>query len=279
MKKRITLYGLTFSLPPLISQVLFFLAPLLFLVALSFWVVKNYSLSPAFDTVNWVRMYGREVFWDTYIRTLILATVAAALTSVLAFPCAYGIVFKLSERARRLAIFLMVIPFFTSYLVRIYSWQIFLSDNGIINTAFSFIGLGPFPMLNTVFGTMIGYVTLSLPLVILLQLFSLIYINRTLLEAAHNLGCGRIKTVFLIVIPSARVGLVIAALFCFILTFGDFVSPLYLGGGNPPTLSILITDTTKAGQQWPRAAVIAITMIVTLLTVASAAVAFAYRRR
>lgn len=279
MNKRITLYGLTFSLPPLVWQLLFFVAPLLFLVALSFWVVKNYTLSPAFDTVNWVKMYGRSVFWDTYVRTLVLATVAAALTSILAFPCSYGIVFKLSERARRLAIFLMVIPFFTSYLVRIYSWQIFLSDNGIINTVFGYAGLGPYPMLNTVFGTMIGYLTLCLPLVVLLQIFSLIYINRTLLEAAHNLGCGRLKTVFLIVIPSARVGLVIAALFCFILTFGDFVSPLYLGGGNPPTLSILITDTTKAGQQWPRAAVIAITMIVTLLSVASAAVAFAYRRR
>ncbi len=279
MKRSITVYGLTFSLPPLIWQLLFFVAPLLFLVALSFWVVKNYTLSPAFDTVNWVKMYGRSVFWDTYFRTLLLATVAAALTSVLAFPCSYGIVFKLSERARRLAIFLMVIPFFTSYLVRVYSWQIFLSDNGIINTALGYAGLGPFPMLNTVFGTMIGYLTLCLPLVILLQLFSLIYINRTLLEAAHNLGCGRFRTIFLIVIPSARIGLVIAALFCFILAFGDFVSPLYLGGGNPPTLSILITDTTKAGQQWPRAAVIAITMIVTLLTVASAAVAFAYRKR
>lgn len=83
----------------------------LFLVALSFWVVKNYSLNPAFDTVNWVKMYGRSVFWDTYFRTLLLASVAAIITSVLAFPCSYGIVFKLSERARRLAIFLMVIPF------------------------------------------------------------------------------------------------------------------------------------------------------------------------
>lgn len=279
MNRRITVYGLAFSVPPLLWQLLFFVAPLLFLVALSFWVVRNYALSPDFDTVNWVKMYGRSVFWDTYFRTLVLAAVAAVLTSVLAFPCSYGIAFKLSERARRLAIFLMVIPFFTSYLVRIYSWQIFLSDAGIINTALGYAGLGPYPMLNTVFGTLIGYLTLCLPLVILLQLFSLIYVNRTLLEAAHNLGCGRIKTVFLVVIPSARVGLVIAALFCFILTFGDFVSPLYLGGGNPPTLSIMITDTTKAGQQWPRAAVIAITMIVTLLAVASAAVAFAYRRR
>jgi len=87
------------------------------------------------------------------------------------------------------------------------------------------------------------------------------------------------RTVFEVVIPSARIGLVIAALFCFILTFGDFVSPLYLGGGAEATLPILITDTTKSGQQWPRAATIALTMIATLLAVAFAAIAFAYRTR
>jgi spermidine/putrescine transport system permease protein/putrescine transport system permease protein len=134
-------------------------------------------------------------------------------------------------------------------------------------------------MLNTAFGTYVGYFTLCLPLVVLLQLFSLMYIDRSLIEAAHNLGCGRLRTVLLVVVPSARIGIVVAALFCFILTFGDFVSPLYLGGGQPPTLSTLITDTTKSGQQWPRAAVIATMMILTLLIAAFAAVRFAYRRR
>lgn len=276
--KSVSLFGLTFAMPLLLWQLLFFLAPLCFLAALSFWVVRNFRMVPDFDTVNWIKIYGRGVFWDTYFRTLGLAAAASAITSVLAFPCSYAIAFKLSDNLRRLAIFFMVIPFFTSYLVRVYSWQIFLSDKGIINAVLGAVGLGPFVMLNTPFGTMIGYLTLCLPLVILLQLFSLMFVDRTLIEAAHNLRCGRLKTVFLVVIPSAKVGLVIAALFCFILTFGDFVSPLYLGGGNPPTLAILITDTTKAGQQWPRAAVIAITMIVTLLATAFAAVGYAYRR-
>lgn len=263
----------------LIWQVMFFLAPLLFLIALSFWTVKNFRMEPDFDTVNWVRMLGRGVFWDAYLRTFALATAAAVITSALAFPCAYGIAFKLTETARRWAIFLMVIPFFTSYLVRVYSWQIFLSDNGMINALFAKIGLGPFGMLNSVFGTMVGYLTLSFPLVVLLQLFSLIFVDKNLIEAAHNLRCGRLRTVFEVIVPAAKVGLVIAALFCFILTFGDFVSPLYLGGGDPPTLSILITDTTKSGQQWPRAAVIALTMIATLLAVAFAAVGYAYKER
>jgi len=277
MRRPITLYGLTFSLPLLVWQVLFFVFPLLFLVALSFWTVKNFVMKPDFDTVNWVTMYGRAVFWQAYGTTLAMAAAAAVLTSVLAFPASYAIAFKMSDAARRWAVFLMVIPFFTSYLVRVYSWQIFLSDNGIINVILGGIGLGPFRMLNTVGATMVGYLTLAFPLVVLLQLFSLVFIDRTLVEAAHNLRCGRLRTVFEVIIPSARTGLVIAALFCFILAFGDFVSPVYLGGGEPTTLSILITDTTKSGQQWPRAAVIALTMIGTLMVVAFAAVKFAYK--
>ena len=279
MRRSVSLYSLTFSLPLLIWQLLFFVFPLVFLVVLSFWTVKNFKMEADFDTINWVTIYGRAVFWQSYGLTLALATAASVITSVLAFPCSYAIAFKLDARMRQWAIFLMVIPFFTSYLVRVYSWQIFLSDNGIINGLLGQVGLGPFPLLNTVFATMIGYLTLSFPLVVLLQLFSLMFIDRTLIEAAHNLRCGRIRTVFAVVIPSARVGLVIAALFCFILSFGDFVSPVYLGGGDPTTLSILITDTTKSGQQWPRAAVIALTMIATLLAVAFAAVGFAYKGR
>ena len=79
--------------------------------------------------------------------------------------------------------------------------------------------------------------------------------------------------------PLAKTGLIVAALFCFILSFGDFVSPYYLGGSKPPTLPILIIDTTKSGQQWPRAAVVAVVMMVTLITIAFAALALAYRTR
>jgi spermidine/putrescine transport system permease protein len=277
MRNRPTAYGLTFALPLLVWQVVFFVAPLAFLVALSVFTVKNFRILPDVNPANWAVMLGRPVFWQAYGVTWVLAAAGSGMASVLAFPAAFAIAFKLSPGNRRWAIFLMVIPFFTSYLVRVYAWQVFLSDTGIINGLFGRLGLGPFPLLNTPLAILIGYLTLCLPLVILLQVFSLSYVDRNLIEAAHNLRSGRIRTVFEVIIPSARVGLVIAALFAFILCFGDFVSPVYLGGGNPTTLSILITDTTKSGQQWPRAAVIALMMIATLLSVAFAAVRFAYR--
>ena len=262
-----------------IWQLLFFIFPLLFMIALSFWLVKNYRMVPGFEFVNWAKMFSRGYFWDAYWLTLGMASLAAVVTSLLAFPCAYMLAFKASPTVRRWAMFLLIIPFFTSYLVRVYSWQVFLSNEGIFNTMLSWLGLGPYVMLNTAFGTLIGYLTLCLPLVVVLQLFSLSNVDKTLIEAAYNLGCSRLKTIFLVIIPAAKVGLIIAATFCFVLSFGDFVSPYYLGGSKPPTLSILIIDTTKSGQQWPRAAVVAITMIVTLLAVAFTAVSLAYRKK
>ena len=113
----------------------------------------------------------------------------------------------------------------------------------------------------------------------ILQTISLAQVDRSLVEAAHNLGCGRLRTVFTVVVPLAKVGLIIGAVFCFILSFGDFVAPYYLGGSKPPTLPILIIDQTKSGQQWPRAAVVAITMMVTLFTIAFAAIYAAYAKR
>lgn len=279
MTKRPTLFSLILSMPLLLWQLLFFLFPLLFLVAISFWTVRNFQMQPDLNFGNWERVLTRGVFWDAYLRTIVLATAAAAITSAIAFPASYAISFKMSEKAKRWMIFILIIPFFTSYLVRVYSLQVFLSDAGIVNAALGYLGLGPFLMLNNTFGVIVGMVTLTLPLVILLQTFSLNFVNRDLIEAAHNLRCGRLRTVFAVIVPSAKVGLVIAALFAFILSFGDFVSPLYLGGGNPPTLSIMITDFTKSGQQWPRAAVVAIMMIITLLTVAFAAITYAYKER
>lgn len=277
--RRINFFGLSFALPLLLWQIVFFVFPLLFLIALSFWLVKNYRMEPAFEMVNWAKMFSRGYFWDAYVLTFLLALVSTIVNSLIAFPCAFALAFKVSDNVRRWAIFLLIIPFFTSYLVRVYSWQIFLGNEGVINGFFSQFGLGPWQMLNTPFGTLVGYMTLCLPLVVVLQLFSLANVDKNLIEAAWNLGCSRIATVFRIIIPSAKVGIIIAATFCFILSFGDFVSPYYLGGSKPPTLSILIIDTTKSGQQWPRAAVVAITMIVTLLAIAFTAVTLAYRKR
>ena len=265
--------------PLLIWQSLFFVVPLAFMFVLSFWLVKNYRMTPAFAFDNWAKMLSWNIFWSSYAYTMVLAIAATVLASVLAFPASYGLAFKLSDTARRWALFFLIIPFFTSYLVRVYAWQVVLAGNGILSAFLAWFGLGPVSLLNTPTGTIIGYLTLSFPLVVILQTISLASIDKTLIEAAHNMGCSPLRTVFAVIIPAAKVGLIVAALFCFILSFGDFVSPYYLGGSKPPTLSIMIIDQTKSGQQWPRAAVVAVVMILSLLVIAFGAVKAAYRRR
>jgi len=279
MKNRLDLYALTWRMPVIVWQLLFFVGPLLFMIAMSFFLVKNYRMEEAFEMKNWIKMTSKGYFWDAYWYTIFLASLSTVVTSLLAFPAAYGLAFKVSESTRRWAIFLLIIPFFTSYLVRTFSWYVILAESGVANAMLAYLGLGPFKMLNTVFGSLIGYLTLTFPLVIILQTLSLANIDRSLLEAAQNLGAGRLKTIWSVTIPSAKVGLIIGAVFCFILSFGDFVAPYYLGGSKPPTLPILIIDTTKAGQQWPRAAVVAVVMMLTLMAVAYTAISLAYRKR
>jgi spermidine/putrescine transport system permease protein len=278
MPRRRLIYAMTWRLPIIIWQAAFFLVPLGFMLVMTFWAVRNYRMEPDFVLQNWAKMFSRGYFWDAYWLTLGRATLAAVIASLVAFPASYALAFKVSPVVRRWAIFFMIIPFFTSYLVRAYAWQVILAEKGVINAGLGTLGLGPFTMLNSGIGAMVGYLTLTLPLVVILQTFSLASVDRNLIEAAWNLGCSRWRTIFRVIIPSAKVGLILGAVFCFILSFGDFVSPYYLGGSKPPTLSILIIDTTKSGQQWPRAAVVAVTMIVTLLAVAFTAVSAAYRK-
>jgi ABC-type spermidine/putrescine transport system permease subunit I len=274
--------GLRFALfwgaPPLVWQLAFFVVPLGFLVAMTFWTVRNFRLTPDFVFANWRHVFNASFFSSAYVYTFELALATAVLASIVAFPASYAMAFKMSASTRRLLIFLLVVPFFTSYPVRIYSWQIFFSPPGIVNKLLATVGAGPVTILNTSAATIIGYMTLVLPLVVLLQTFSLANVDPRLIEAAHNLRCGRIRTIFTVLIPAARTGLLIAATFAFVLAFGDYIAPLLLGGSKPPTLSILIADQVKSGNHWPRASVIAVVMIVTLMAVMLAMLALAYAK-
>lgn len=274
---RVNAFALVWGAPLLLWQAAFFVVPLGFIVVMTFWSVEMFQVVRDFTFDNWVRIYTRDFFWSALGRSFLAATLAAVITSVLAFPCAYTLALKVSMRARLLGACLLITPFFTSYVIRSYTWRTMLGEHGIVNAFLGFFDLGPYFMVNNLFGMVIGYMTLLFPLVLILQLLSLSFVDRRLIEAAHNLGCGRIRTVFLVVIPAARIGLILAMAFAFVLSFGDFISPKLLGGGRPPTLSLLIVDQVRAGNHWPRASVIAVTMIAILLSIVGLAMWAAYK--
>src|SRR5262249_29371638 len=161
----------------------------------------------------------------------------------------------------------LVTPFFTSYLLRSYSWELIFARNGLLNHGLRAIGLGEVDLLGTPFATGVGYATYSFPLVTLLLLLSLVNVDRDLVEAANNLGAGRLRSIVYVVIPSAKIGFVFAISFAFILAFGDFIAPTILGSSNGVTLSIFLNEQIKSGADFPSAAAIALIMVATLVFV------------
>jgi len=262
--------------PMALWQLAFFAAAFVFLAVMSFWQVRDFQLVAEFTTRNWDKLFHTSYFWAAYRYTFFLAVICAVSASILAFPLSYWMAFALPKRAQVIAVGLLITPFFTSYVVKVYSWRLILTDEGIINAALRALGIGTLTLLNTTFATVIGVLTLSFPLVVLLQFFSLANVDRNLIEAAQNLGCKPLGVVFRIVIPSAKTGIALAAVFTFILAFGDFISPSFLGGNKPPTMSNLMVDAVKSGNNYPRAAVIAITMVVTLCIAALGVLGYVY---
>ncbi len=241
------------GLPVLVWQTIFFLLPLLFLLVITFWKVANFRLSRPLCSTTGKRSSRPAPYLPrarTHDRGFSLTTVLGLLISL---PVARTIAFRLSPRHRDLAIALLIIPIFSSYILRVYAWQIVLSPQGIINSLTGLIGFPPLPLLGGGFALQIGLLTLTLPLAILILVFALAGLDRTWLEAAQNMGCGRWQIFRHVVLPAIRPALFLAGTTIFLIAFGDYVSPVFLTGSKPPTLSILIVDTVKSGSQWPRA--------------------------
>ncbi len=255
------------GVPVFLWQAVFFAAPLVFLVVITFWQVKSFRLEPAFVLTNWERVLGSTSFHRALVHTLQISLVTTVLAVAIAFPAAYTIALRLPQRLRDLAVAALIVPVFSSYMLRIYAWQIVLSPEGLINNVLGAVGIGPLPMLGGAFSLQVGLLTLSLPIAVLILVFALSGVDRTLIEAAENLGCRRSRVIAHVLIPAIRPALLLAATTTFLLAFGDYISPLFMTGSKPPTLSILVVDTVKSGSQWPRASVVGVSMLIVLALV------------
>ncbi|MEX2297278.1 MAG: ABC transporter permease [Dongiaceae bacterium] len=265
--------------PMLAWQLIFFLGAGVLLILMTFWTVQNYRLVADYNWGNWTSILSSDLFYTIYFRTVLYAAFAAVLATVLAFPLSYALAFKSSPRTQRIAFMLLILPYFTNYYVRSYSWRFMLEDDGIINSALSVFGLSLVGFQGSFAPTLVGYMGYFFPLVALVQLLSLMYISRDYLEAANNLGAGRLRSIVTVVIPMARSGLILGFAFGFMLAMGDYIAPSYLGSGGRPTLSILIINTIQGQSDFPRASVISVVMILTLMTVFFIAFRYAFPPR
>jgi spermidine/putrescine transport system permease protein len=265
--RRTRLLPLWLGVPVVAWQLVFFVAPLLFLCVITFWQVRSFRLKPALSLDNWSRILGSQTFHKALLHSGVVASTTTVLALAIALPAAYTIALRLSPRLRDVALSLLVIPVFSSYLLRIYAWQIVLSPQGLVNSLLGLLGIGALPLLGGAVSMQIGLLTLTLPIAVLILVFAFSGVDPALAEAAANLGCRRSRVIRHVLLPAIRPGLVLAASSTFLLAFADYVSPVFMTGSNPPTLAILIVDTVKSGSQWPRASVIGVCMLLLLVGV------------
>jgi spermidine/putrescine transport system permease protein len=269
---------LLLGLPVALWQLAFFVLPLVFLVVITFWKVANFKLEPAFDLGNWEKVLTSSPFQRALVYTFEVASITTVLAMLLAFPAAHAIALRLSARARARWIAFLIIPVFSSYVLKVYAWQVVLSPGGIVNVVFAWMGLPAADLLGGAFSLYVGLLTLTLPVVTLILIFSMMGLDRTQLEAARNLGASGVQVLTQVTLPAIKTGLGLAGVTAFLMSFGDYASPVFLTGSNPPTLSILIVDTVKSGSQWPRASVVGVSMLA-ILTLAFVLVQIATQKR
>jgi spermidine/putrescine transport system permease protein len=205
------------------------------------------------------------------IRYAFISTVACVL---LGFPLAYWIA-RFSGRLRNLYLVLVIIPFLTSYLIRMYAWQFILDSHGLLNSVLGALGLGSHHVfLNTDFAVILGLTYGFLPFMILPLYASIERMDKSLVEASYDLGHGKISTLFRVIIPTISPGLIAGVLLVFIPAVGDFVTPELLGGVKTQMFGNTVYDQFNSGNNWPLGSAMSVLMMVFIL-----AGVFVYLRR
>ena len=199
---------------------------------------------------NYTRIFD-PLYGSIFVRTLLIATVATAFCLLLAFPLALFIAG--AGKRRNLYLNLVMLPFWTSFLVRTYAWMFLLRDTGLINTALLATGIirEPLPLLYNDGAVLLGLVYGHLPFAVLPIYASLERLDKSLLEAAADLGARPFSAVAHVVLPLTRPGLVAAAVLAFIPSLGAFLTPDLLGGGKTVMIGNLIQNQFTTARDWP----------------------------
>jgi spermidine/putrescine transport system permease protein len=254
-------------LPGVTWLVLFFVIPLgiIFVVSLgSRDALDRISLAqPSFD--NYVRAFD-PVFLPTFLNSLRYAAITTVLCLAIGYPIAYWIS-RYGGRHKVLLIILVMLPFWTSYLIRTYSWMILLRDNGVVNSVLQAIGLiqEPIILMNTDISVILGMTYGFLPFAILPLFVSIDRLDPDLIAAGRDLYASGRGAFLHVTLPLTMPGIVAAALLTFIPALGDFVTPDLLGGPQTTTIAKNIQELFLAGRDWPYGAALGfVLMIVTL---------------
>jgi spermidine/putrescine transport system permease protein len=255
------------STPPLLWVAIFLLLPYALMFANSFWLVRDGMIAREWNLQNYAKLFQNPVYLDVLLRTMRIAAGVTLLSLLLGYPLAYYMSFHAGAR-KELLYQLVIVPLWVSYLVRGYAWKTILGSEGVLNGFLQYIHVTKEPVsffLYSPFAVILMLTHIYTPFVFLPLYASLEHIPRNLVEASHDLGAGSRATFLRVILPLSLPGLLAGATFAFVLTLGDFLAPLLVGGPSSIMIANIVQSLFGTAYDWPLGA--AVSVCILLLTI------------
>ena len=234
--------------------------PVGLLVVYSFWTQNYLEIDKTLTIVNYVTIFEKKIYLFILGKSILISLAVTAATVLLAYPIAYFVAFRVTSH-KIIWLILITVPFWTSYLLRVFSWKVILGYNGVINSALKWIGLIDQPLEFLLYNPTAVVITLAhawAPVAILPIFVSLEKIDRSLLEAATDLGDGPIARFLRVTLPLSIPGVVVGAMLVFIPTVGDYITPQLVGGPDGVMVGNLMYTLFYRANNWPLGSTLAI---------------------
>lgn len=263
---------------PYIWLLVFFLVPFLIVFKISF-AEMQVAIPPYTDLVEWLDgkltislnlgnyayLIEDPLYVDAYLHSLEIAGISTLLCLLLGYPMAWAIA-NSSPSVRNILLLLVILPSWTSFLIRVYAWIGLLKNNGVINNILMWAGIidQPLPMLHTDFAVYVGIVYAYLPFMILPLYTALLKLDYSLVEASLDLGAKPVRTFFSVILPLTKGGIIAGSMLVFIPAVGEFVIPELLGGPDSIMIGRVMWQEFFNNRDWPVASAVAIIMLLLL---------------
>ena len=258
-------YRTMITMPPLLWVSLFLLAPYLLMFCYSFWSLSaSQTIVHSWSLESYRQLLRVDVYWQTLLRSMWIAARVMLFSLLLGYPLAYFLSFRAGAR-KDLFYQLVIIPLWVSYLVRAYAWKTILGSDGVLNTLLQYAHLTSHPLdflLYSPFAVVLTLTHIYTPFTFLPIYASLEHIPRNLVEASHDLGASPAQTFWRVILPLSIPGVLAGATFAFVLSLGDFLAPLLLGGPSGIMISNIVVSLFGAAYNWPLGAAISFCMLV-----------------
>jgi spermidine/putrescine transport system permease protein len=262
-------YKATVAIPPLLWVMVFLLVPYAILFCYSFWSVSpQQTIVHNWNLQNYVQIVRNPIYLSVLLRSMRIAGAVTLLALLLGYPLAYYLSFHAAKR-KDLLYQLVIIPLWASYLVRGYAWKTILGSDGVLNGLLQYLHLTRHPVEFLLYSPFAVVLTLShiyTPFTFLPIYASLEHVPRNLVEASDDLGASPWSTFRRVILPLSLPGVLAGATFAFVLTLGDFLAPLLVGGASGIMISNIVVSLFGAAYNWPLGAAISFCMLLLVVS-------------